>query len=196
MAGVSKVIITAEQAKAMYFLTGYVPTDKDYNSLIEKKCEGYTHPNTLSLNSLSHADFVRALDIGFEIEQAKFEVGDVVKSIAFGNIFKITDVDSKDPVGEATYLFSDNKEAIGRVTQLSLESKFFVHATKEEAFWAELGRGYREFLTGDVIILEGQLGFKIHDERQISAALAQWEKGKVTGFYNVESLKSFPIGES
>lgn len=182
----TKVIVTKVQAE----LIEKVKKNNHYETVLRRVLNGeeIPNPNFRPLSELSFTDLMSAFINGYAIEQPKFEVGDwVVYEIDFGKtiITNITAIQYEH--GRVQFEGVNSWKAIRDIKR---------HATKEEAFWAELGRDYREFTVGDVIILEGQLGFKIHDERQISAALAQWEKGKVTGFYNVESLKSFPISTS
>lgn len=184
----NKVILTKEQAEAFDFLKGYYFNDENYNSLIEKKCEGYTHPNVKALNEVNHIDFVRALDNGYEIEQPKFEVGDWA--------IRINDLDSYNAYfkGEKPFKITEVKE-LCVIDDKACGHNFrnIRHATKEEAFWAELGRDVGEFRKGDILpsMFSKSNLYKLNSLQDVLDAKMDYRAGRLRGYYPAESFVSF-----
>jgi len=186
-----KVKLTKEQEKAIqerkfnYFETDEFLIDFQYfiHSDSNKDDTSYCNEHEC-LNDITPIDLAKALLVGYEIEQPKFKVGDWV-------LYKY------DSATRMTTKIIDIQYEHNRVQFENVSGWKAIHeierlVTKEEIFWAELGREYREFRNDDIIILQGELGFKIHHGRQVSVAINQWEKGKVTGIYPAESFKPFP----
>lgn len=82
----------------------------------------------------------------YEVEKPKFEVGDIVIGIETGRAYRITSVGRNILYTERMIGSKKSSVAIDLVR----------HATKEEIFWAELGRDYRETKIGDCISLNGE----------------------------------------
>ena len=66
--------------------------------------------------------------------------------------------------------------------------------TKEEIFWAELGREVGEMKIGDAYThLDGRV-FTVDKPLRIDTVSRMYKEGQLVGFYPAESFKRFPTG--
>lgn len=187
MESVSKVVLTKEQVDAIEKRKLYF-NDSD-ERLIDFQYHIHSDSNTDDtkycndsecLNDISPIDLAKALLIGYEIEQPKFEVGDIVTHVK--GAFK--GAKSLIFVGEDLVKIKGEE-----VTLFLLEN--IRHATKEEIFWAELGREVGEFREGDVRIKHNGDAIVVCNE---DYANEHYKKGNLKGFYPSNSFKPFPTG--
>lgn len=177
----SKVILTVEQDKMIKEMLIHAGKD----SLMNYHSGGFVDSNKQCLNDLAPSDMARVLYVagGYEIEKPKLEVGDWVvhikngfrgvKQITFKNITLL-----KVKGDDVLYLMENTR-----------------HATKEEIFWAELGREVGEFRIGDVTLTNNGSEYHIDHEDTVLDEKDEYSKGKLKGFYPSESFKPFPTGD-
>ena len=127
-----KVILTKEQAEAIETKKGTTGS-----AAVAKHLEGWTWPENKCLNDLSMEQFVKALYIGYEVEET-FEVGDWIYSKQVEKIIQINDE--------------------GSLAGYNTFPTYYRHATPEEIaeekqrrWWRKHGRGVWELRKGDVI---------------------------------------------
>jgi len=177
-----KVILTKKQAEAIEIFKNdardtleYIAKRKIENNPPFKHC--YKPFNDMTIDDIALAAFS-----GYEIEQSKFEVGDVVVGLKSGSLFKIT--------GEIGKNFYGTRLKDGEPNFL-LDSEMIRHATKEEIFWAELGREVGEFREGDITLTIHSTEYRIDSKDTILDEKDEYSKGKLKGFYPTESFKLF-----
>ena len=135
------------------------------------------HPDTL----------IRALYVGYEIEQPKFEVGDwAIRISAFDNDMEF--FDGKRPFKIVKLHSNVVEDKNGR----SHGHNYIRHATKEELFWAKLGRNFRQFRWDDCLVLRNGETFRVLSDRCEVYAENHFEKSNVLSFYPAESRVKFP----
>jgi hypothetical protein len=190
-----QTILTSEEAEAIEWVKQQIQY-KDHPSVFVEahlkhggwlgEAEVLTgmHPDTL----------IRALYVGYEIEQPKFEAEDWV-----------TRTRGKDTIG---HHFSEGRtfkviEAAKNGVTVSDENKWYHStsdirlATKKEILWAELGREIGEFVKGDVVIENDNMTHLIGEYKEELADDLEFAKNYFTkellkGFYPAESFIKFP----
>jgi len=193
-----KIKVTVEQAERIKAVGSY---DKE-GAL---KCHMNTWGSGLNtcLNDLSIGDFARILyePNSYEVEQDKFEIWEWVK------IKKLFIPFIKNEMSEDAYKL----ERIFKITGIVPGGKILCpdryvhnpenlcHATKEEVFWAELGREVGEFREGDVIHTVHNSFFTVSDLNEEvddfigkKGVKRKFINGNIIGFYPSESFIKLP----
>lgn len=177
-----KVILTKKQAES---LEGLKKIQHDqYETLIKEKFRGgWRSESYKEVNNISFEDFVDALLVGYEIKQPNFEVGDIVIGLDSGRAFKLIK-------GESGLL--GTVRMIGGKEGLISENRIR-HATKEEIFWAELGREVGEFRVDDLVQTRSMSRpYKLKSKQDLLDANVEYSERNFKGFYPAESFKKFP----
>lgn len=188
------VILTKEQAE----LVETLKKNRDYDKVLKRVLLGEEIPNRRfwPLSELSFNDLMSVFIDGYAIKQPKIGTGDWVKiKELFTPVFN-------DGRNEEAYKL----ERIFKVKEVVLGGKVLCpdhyvhypenlcHATKEEIFWAELGRGVGEFREGDGYMYDtGQL-FEVGNGEHTQIISKKYKEKCLTGFYPAESFKRFPTG--
>ena len=184
-----KIVITKEQDERIKAFS--IMSSK--SGILKGHMNGWTQSDNLCLNTLSIDQMARILyePNSYEVEQAKFEVGDWVTRIS-GN-------DNKGHSfcnGRTFKVVGTAKNGITVVDdqQWYHSTNALRHATKEEIFWAELGREVNEFVDGDRIIFKDDSSFIIDSVYQSATDFVKGrlEKGRVNGFYPASSYVKLP----
>lgn len=191
-----KVVLTQEQVDAIEIFKNN-PRDNLYNIAKRKINVDPFQYEYEPFNDMTLDDIAKATYTGYEIEQPKVKVGQWVTNTDCNQTFKVYAVTDKQIV----------RVEDGPLWDRGIHSRiiFYSHkhtrlATKEEAFWAELGREVNEVREGDCVSTNGEflrvgrnLGCKKYcNHIAIAYAVELLTLGKVSGFYPAESFKSFP----
>lgn len=173
-------------------------------SLLEGHAKGgYRNSAYNELLKIPLEDFARVLyePDSYEVEE-EYKVGDWVALIDGADFYvkgntKIVEVHSYEQVLEGFDYVRHGENGVWG-TPLNL----LRHATPEEIkaeqerrVWAGIGREIGTFKAKDFVEIELELGFRIHDERQIKLAERKYSEGKVVGIYPAESFISFGGGD-
>src|SRR5699024_208683 len=129
-----KVKLTREQAEAIGDVITYGTKEEAVESHIEK---GWSFKEYLCLNALSTDEFIRALYIGYEVEET-FEVGDWVKDTSTNAVIKINDRQHRNNL-------IDSRHTTSRHATPEENAK-----EKQRKWWAKHGRGVKELKKGDI----------------------------------------------
>lgn len=176
----NKVVLTKEQAEA---IEKYKLMSWDVSNFIAVKDQWTS--KYAPLKTLTVDEMAIALYVGYEIEQPKIEVGDWVVRTKYGfhGVKRVSSIDHrylKVEEDDVSYLLENTR-----------------HATKEEIFWAELGRESGELRIGDVYCYENGISYSIDNQDRLEMVKNRYKKGSLKGFYPAESFKPFPKdGES
>lgn len=128
-----KVKLTKEQAEAIETKKGTTES-----AAIAKHLEGWTWPENKCLNDLSMEQFVKALYIGYEIEET-FEVGDWVKDTSTNAVIKINDRKHRNN------LIDPRHTTIRHATPEEIAEE------KQRRWWAKHGREVWELRENDLV---------------------------------------------
>lgn len=128
-----KVKLTRKQAEAIEAKKG------NGSAAVAKHLEGWTWKENKCLNDLSMERFVKALYIGYEIEET-FEVGDWVKDTSTNAVIKINDRQHRNN------LIDPRHTTIRHATPEEIAEE------KQRRWWAKHGRGVWELREGDCLI--------------------------------------------
>lgn len=127
-----KVKLTREQAEA-------IEKKKSTGSAaVAKHLEGWTWKENKCLNDLSMEQFVKALYIGYEVEET-FKVGDWVKDTSTNAVIKIKDRQHRNNINDPRY------STVRHATPEEIAEE------KQRRWWAKHGREVWELRKGDVI---------------------------------------------
>lgn len=180
----SKVVLTKEQAEAIEKWlqpnkVGYAKKDllKQHSQICLLNSLSWTD-TFKGLRTMSIDEMAKALYVGYEIEQPKFEVGELVVGLKSGNMFEITGA-----IGENFY----GTRLKDGMRNLLLDRDMIRHATKEEIFWLELSREVGEFVEGDM----GE-DFNGHLYKSVNTINTIYRKNQLKGFYPANSYIKFP----
>ncbi|MDX1769926.1 MAG: hypothetical protein R3328_00225 [Planococcaceae bacterium] len=180
----SKVVLTKEQGEAIEVLKS-APRDH-WGYVAERMKEKSFSHDYEPFNHMMLDDVIKAYYEGYEIEQPKFEVGDWV--VRKGKVQQIKFVLASCAIGQEFYYETDK---IGVVYKSEIR-----HATKEEIFWAELGREVGEFKKGDVVVTNGfNSSYKLESKQDFLDIARDYKGDYIKGFYPAESFKPFPTGD-
>lgn len=188
-----KVILTKEQGDSLN--RALESNEGDSNKVLLLFIGGLLCGAKNCLKELSVPDMARALYIGYEIEQPKFGVGDIVVGLITGNVYRLTEKNGKN--------FYGTRVKDGEIRML-IDRTCIRHATKEEAFWAELGREVGELKDNDVIFTKFNNAYRITNDGedspnswvQLHQAKEWYENSTIIAIYPSESFQKFPVGES
>lgn len=177
-----KVVVTLqvanaiEKAKSTFLLSAFV----DFAN--EKSISRNNH-NLILRRELEKETLLQAIFYGYEIEEPKFEVGNwVIYQYDFNQniITRISAIEHEH--GRVQLDGVNSWKAIHDIR----------HATKEEIFWAELGREVGEFVEGDSGLTFNGLSRNTM-VTNIETLSDKYKMGELKGFYPAESFRSFPI---
>lgn len=192
MSGVELVVLTKNQAKAIEIFRENNNNNAQILGIHFSK--GAVTKLHKDLQTMYVDDLAKALYIGYEIEQPEYEVGEKV----------VSNFDSSYEVGSVTAVSECGKglTVSFRTHMVSTAAIHFRYATKEEAFWAELGREVNEIIEGDVVSTKFDYSYEVVSDLvnttrktcTVNDVLGWIAEGSVKGIYPAESLKLFPIG--
>lgn len=176
-----KVILTKEQAEAINFFNNSTDT---FDYLAARKTMGELfHFDYKPFNNMSLDDIAKALYSGYEIEQTKFEVGDwVIYKYDTATIMTTRIIDIQ---------YEHNRVQFENVSGWKAIHDIERHVTKEEIFWAELGREVGEFRLGDAYCHNHDYIYTVDVEERIERVQNFYKENRLTGFYPAESFKRF-----
>jgi hypothetical protein len=185
------VTITMEQEKAINEHLKGMGVDGIINHILELKLKLYdehsvTTPSLSLLSQMKLTDLIYALHGDYEIEKPKVKVGEWATNTGCNHTFKVYAVTDRQVVRKEDAEFWD----IASMTSIRwypIENT--IPATKEEVFWAEMGREVGEFKEGDVRLINDYSS--VYTTATV-VAKNEYDNGELTGFYPVESFKRFP----
>lgn len=191
----NKVVLTKEQARAIEELKSKGGRDNlEYIARRKFKNDdflyGYIPFNTMELDVIA-----KALLIGYEIEKPKVKIGEWATNPVCNHTFLVYAVTDNQVVRKEDAEFWDS----GRTSEVRwYPIETTITCTKEEIFWAELGRNKNEIRVDDILLdVHGEL-FRVNDELILtsdiyeSTALEWLKVGRLKTFYPAESFKEFP----
>lgn len=194
----NKVVLTKEQARAIEELKSKGGRDNlEYIARRKFKNDdflyGYIPFNTMELDVIA-----KALLIGYEIEKPKVKIGEWATNPVCNHTFLVYAVTNIRVIRKEDAEFWDSGR-ISEVRWYPIETT--KPSTKEEIFWAELGREVGELKENDLIFTTYHNAYKIindseDDSSKNLACLSnakRWLKEKtITGFYPAESFNFLP----
>lgn len=183
---IGKIRLSKEEAVAIEKFLKH--GDNDIATMIDGHEQGMWLDKYTPLNGLATSDLARALLIGYEVEE-EFKVGDWVakkdgKRFANGLLIAKVEKVRKDYVTHSSNMGA-SLEALRHATPEEIK------AEKERQLWKSIGREVGEFRVGDVVLL-GLCEVKFITNTQ--DAKKAYERGKVLGFYPIDSLVGFGGG--
>jgi hypothetical protein len=185
-----KIILTVEQGEVIKNMPGrHWRNDEVIEHHAKYK---WTDKRNEALNDLSISQLARILyePNSYEVEKPKFEVGDWVVFEKSNTIKRVETIIGQGISGclngGCVMAHRDN----------------FRHATKEEIFWAELGREVGEFVEGDVLLTKFDGTIEVVDDAKIVSkntcylndTLIWSQEGSIKGFYPANAFIKFPVG--
>src|SRR5699024_2290283 len=161
-----KVILTKEQAEA-------IETKKSTGSAaVAKHLEGWTWKENKCLNDLSMEQFVKALYIGYEVEET-FKVGDWVKDTSTNAVIKIKDRQHRNNINDPRY------STVRHATPEEIAKE------KQRRWWAKHGRDVGELKENDLLYYDDEFK-EVEGVSEIGAIMLSSER-----FYlPLETIKS------
>lgn len=185
-----KVVLTQEQGDSIK--RSLESNNEDSTKVLLLFIGGLLYGANSCLKKLSLEQMTKALLIGYQIEQPKFEVGEWATNTDCNQTFKVYAVTDKQIVRTEDGPLWDR----GNRCRVRFYSHTFTRlATKEEIFWAELGREKNSFMEGDVIYTNNNSIFLINQARAGEDDFISVEGAgqmSIKGLYPKDSFKPFP----